>query len=259
MKQVVRDRLKCHVYETRDEMGKQAALIAAQQLKAVLAKQEEARVIFACAPSQNETLHYLTMEEGIDWSRVVGFHMDEYIGLSLNSDQWFNIYLQKHLLQKVQLKQFHFIDGTVDPETMIENYTKLLGEKPIDLVCLGIGENGHIAFNDPPVADFDDPHLIKKVALDPFSRQQQVNDGCFATLDEVPTHALSLTIPALMRAKRMVCSVPGPTKAMAVRHTLFDPITVACPATVMRRHEQAYLFVDKAAFVEANRIFEAGE
>ncbi len=251
MREIIQESLVCRVYENREEMGKHAAELAANHLREVLAKQDEARVIFACAPSQNETLKYLTAAEGIDWARVVGFHMDEYIGLPLDSDQWFKIYLQNHLLNKVTLKEFHFIDGTVDPEEMMAIYTKRLSEKPIDLVCLGIGENGHIAFNDPPVADFQDPLLIKKVALDEFSRQQQVNDGCFAAFDDVPEFALSLTIPALLSAELMVCSVPGPTKAAAVNKTLHDEISVSCPATIMRKHDNAYLFVDEAAFAEA--------
>ena len=242
------DKLSYEVYETRKEMGHHAGRKAAEIMKEALQQKDEIRVIFACAPSQNEMLESLLQDEEIDWSKVVGFHMDEYIGLPEDSDQWFKVYLENHLLSKKKLKAFHFIDGTANPETVMDQYTKLINEKPIDLVCLGVGENGHIAFNDPPVANFEDPYTIKKVALDEFSRQQQVNDGCFPRLEDVPTHALTLTIPALMRADAMVCTVPGKTKAKAIQKMLHDEISVACPATILRTHDRAHLFLDKEAF-----------
>lgn len=242
------DQLNYEVYRTRDEMGYNAGKKAATAIKDALKEKEEVRVVFACAPSQNEVIHELVLDEEIDWGKVVGFHMDEYIGLPEESDQWFRNYLETHLLSKKTLKAFHFIDGTQDPETMMNQYTSLIHEKPIDLVCLGVGENGHIAFNDPPVADFNDLKIIKKVALDEFSRQQQVNDGCFATIDDVPTDALTLTIPALLKAETLVCTVPGKTKTKAIKAMLNDEITVACPATILRTHKNAHLFVDKEAF-----------
>lgn len=242
------DQLYYEVYDTRDEMGYNAGKKAATAIKDALKEKEEVRVVFACAPSQNEVIHELVLDEEIDWSKVVGFHMDEYIGLPEESDQWFRNYLEKHLLSKKTLKAFHFIDGTLDPEIMMNQYTSLINEKPIDLVCLGVGENGHIAFNDPPVADFKDLKIIKKVALDEFSRQQQVNDGCFATIDDVPTNALTLTIPALLKGETLVCTVPGKTKTKAIKDMLNDEITVACPATILRTHKNVHLFVDKEAF-----------
>lgn len=242
------DQLQYNVYENRHEMGVSAGRKAASFIKTALKENDEVRIIFASAPSQNEMLHELLQDEDIYWSRVVGFHMDEYIGLPEDSDQWFNVYLQNHLLNKKKLKAFHFIDGTGDPDEVIEQYTKLINEKPIDLVCLGVGENGHIAFNDPPVADFNDPHTIKKVALDEYSRQQQVNDGCFPTIEDVPTHALTLTIPALMKADAMVCTVPGSTKKQAIDAMLNGDISVACPASILRTHGNAHLFLDKEAY-----------
>lgn len=243
-----KNQLNYYVCSTRETMGKLAAQFAANKLKEMLAVKEEVRVIFASAPSQNETLRYLTEDDEIDWSRIVGFHMDEYIGLPKDSDQRFSIYLENHLLSKVDMKEFHFIDGTKDPDEMAELYTTLLTEKPIDLVCLGIGENGHIAFNDPPVADFNDPKMVKVVELDQYSRRQQVNDGMFERIQDVPTHALSLTIPALTAASTMVCTVPGPTKKEAVNKVLHDSISTACPATILRKHDDAYLVVDKEAY-----------
>lgn len=242
------ENLNYEVYQSRGEMGVSAGRKAASIIKEKLKRQDEVRIIFACAPSQNEMLEELLQDEDIDWSKVVGFHMDEYIGLPEDSDRWFKVYLENHLLSKKELKAFHFIDGTVDPEEMMDQYTRLINEKPIDLVCLGVGENGHIAFNDPPVADFNDPQVIKKVALDEFSRQQQVNDKMFPTLDDVPTHALTLTIPTLVGAHAMVCTVPGETKRRAIHAMLNDDITVACPATILRTHDNAHLFLDKEAF-----------
>src|SRR5690625_3487484 len=243
-----KDQLHYYVCPSRKQMGKLSAKIAAKKIKEVIATKGEARIIFASAPSQNEFLHFLTKDDSIDWSCVTGFHMDEYIGLPADSDQWFQIYLEDHLVNKVSLKKFHFIDGTRDWQEMKNAYTALLNEAPIDIVCLGIGENGHIAFNDPPVADFEDPYLIKKVELDIYSRQQQVNDGCFGDLSQVPTHALTLTIPALTSASTLVCTVPGPTKKSAVYKVLNDTISTACPATVLRKHEDAYLILDKDAY-----------
>ncbi|GKV66574.1 MULTISPECIES: glucosamine-6-phosphate deaminase [Sporosarcina] len=246
----IKGTLTYRVFKSREEMGEHSADLAANKIKAALNEKDEVRVIFACAPSQNEMLRHLVETPDIDWSRIVGFHMDEYIGLPEDSTQWFKFYIENHLLSKVSLKEFHFIDGTKSPEKMMEEYTSLLNEAEIDVVCLGIGENGHIAFNDPPVADFNDPFMIKEVQLDQFSRQQQVNDGCFETLDEVPTHALSLTIPALIRAKRMVCTVPGITKSRAVKETLSNEISTDCPSTILRKHNDAYLIMDKSAFGE---------
>jgi len=236
------------VCSNRDAMGKYAANLAATKIKSLLKRKEEVRIIFASAPSQNEFLHYLTEDKEIDWSRVVGFHMDEYIGLPKESDQWFKIYLEKNLLSKVTFKYFHFIDGMKDPDEMEDLYTSLLNKKQIDMVCLGVGENGHIAFNDPPVADFEDPKMVKKVMLDKYSRQQQVNDGCFPHISDVPTHALSLTIPALTQASTMICVVPGVNKKEAIYKLLHDDITTNCPATIMRRHDDANLIMDEEAY-----------
>lgn len=243
-----KDRLTFYVGKTREDMGMKAAEIAGGKIKKALEEKDEVRVIFASAPSQDEVLNYLLKDPEIDWSRVVGFHMDEYIGLKENSNQWFRNYIEETILSNVEMKAFHFIDGTKDPEEEMERYQTLLVERPIDVVCLGVGENGHIAFNDPPVADFNDPKMIKIVALDSNSRQQQVNDGMFPSLDEVPTHAMTLTIPALMAGQSMICTVPGKTKTEAIQKMLNDEISTECPATILREHEDAYLIVDENAF-----------
>ncbi|MFB4167308.1 glucosamine-6-phosphate deaminase [Virgibacillus sp. JSM 102003] len=242
------DQLKYSVYSDREAMGRAAFDIAAKQIKQLLEQKQEIRVIFAAAPSQNEFLYYLTKDNEIDWSRVVGFHMDEYIGLPSDSDERFKNYLQKNITSKVNMKDFHFIDGNANPESEIDRYKNLLNQSPIDIVCLGIGENGHIAFNDPPVADFQDPETIKVVELDQECRQQQVNDGCFPTFNDVPTHAFTLTIPALLSANSMICTVPGVSKKNAVYKVLNDKISTSCPATILRNHSNTHLLLDKEAY-----------
>ncbi|MEY2880276.1 MAG: hypothetical protein RLZZ15_2656 [Verrucomicrobiota bacterium] len=238
------------IFPDRPAMGRAAAEHACAILEATLRTQPRARAIFACAPSQNEFLAALVpLARGrIDWSRVTIFHMDEYVGIAATHPASFRNFLREHLLAHVTPGEFHPIGGDA-PDTAAEcrRYAALLDAAPIDLICLGIGENGHIAFNDPPVADFNDPTSIKVVELDLTCRQQQVNDGCFPTLAAVPTHALSLTIPVFRRAKKLSIVVPGPRKAAAVRATLRDPIATACPATILREHTAATLFLDRAS------------
>lgn len=242
------DKLNYYVCSERNDMGKLAAEFVATEIKNILKEKEEVRIIFASAPSQNEFFKHLTDNNEINWSKVVGFHMDEYVGLSEDSDKLFRKYLEENLLTKVNIKSFHFIDGTKNSNEMESIYTNLLMEKPIDICCLGIGENGHIAFNDPAFADFKDSKMIKKVELDKLSRQQQVNDEVFEKIEDVPTHALTLTIPTLTSATLMVCSVPGLNKKTAIKKLLNDKISTKCPATIMRKHDNAHLFLDKEAY-----------
>ncbi len=246
------DRLEAKIFPTRDAMGAAAAGFAAGIIAAAIAERGEARVIFACAPSQNEFLAALTspfVQGPIDWAKVTAFHMDEYVGFTGSRDESFRHYLRSHLLQQLPTPpRFHEIRGEA-PVLADEcaRYTALLTERPIDLVCLGIGENGHLAFNDPPVADFQDPETIKVVPLDESCRQQQVNDGCFPNLDAVPTQALTLTVPTLMSARAISGCVPGPRKAEAVRASLLDPLSTACPGTILRTHPHAVLHLDVAS------------
>jgi glucosamine-6-phosphate deaminase len=242
------DSLEVRQHPDRRTMGRAAAEGVAQIIRDACESRGEARVIFACAPSQDEFLAAL-VEHEIDWPHVTVFHMDEYAGLGAEHPQSFRRYLREHLLSHVPPpKAFHGIRAEDEqPERECARYAALLADAPIDLVCMGIGENGHIAFNDPPVADFNDPHLIKVVELDAVCRQQQVNDGCFPALAEVPTHALTLTIPALLRPRAVSCVVPGSRKAQAVCDTLRGPISTACPASVLRTHARAVLHIDDAA------------
>ncbi|MBR2693913.1 MAG: glucosamine-6-phosphate deaminase [Thermoguttaceae bacterium] len=244
------DKLKVEVYRDRQELGSAAGHRAAEKIRAALAQQDEVRVIFAAAPSQNETLETLARADGIDWSRVVGLHMDEYIGLAPEAPQRFSRYLYDHIVKKVPFKEFLYLDDTalkMGPGEIIDRYTEILHAAPVDLVCMGIGENGHIAFNDPPV-DFNEPRLVKVVDLDDVCRQQQVNDGCFPEFDAVPKQAVSLSVTALFRAKALVCSVPAATKRAAVMRTVSGDISGECPATILRRHPDAVLYVETDSF-----------
>ena len=234
-------------YADREVLGLTAARRVADSIRTTCDARGGARVVFACAPSQNEFLASLTQQE-IAWSKVVVFHMDEYVGLRGEHPQSFRSYLREHLLAHIAApRAVHLIRADEQPERECQRYGELLSQMPIDLVCLGIGENGHIAFNDPPVADFHDKRLVKIVALDLACRQQQVNDGCFTALDAVPTHAVTLTIPTLLAAREISCVVAGERKARAVYDTLLGPIDTACPASILRDHPRAVLHIDQAA------------
>lgn len=242
-KTITTDRLTTYVYADRPSMGKAAAKHAAAVIRKILEKKEVANVIFAAAPSQNEMLENF-LQEDVDFTRINAFHMDEYVGLSIANPQSFASYLTEHVFGKAPFRSVSLIPAAQEIEAACAAYTKLLQDNPPDVVCMGIGENGHIAFNDPPVADFQDPKLIKAVELDEICRMQQVHDKCFATLDDVPKYALTLTVPALMSAKHLVCTVPAPTKAQAVKAMLTGPVGEACPATALRNHADAVMFLD---------------
>jgi len=244
MKEFIQDKLLVRTYENRSLMGAEAARQAVDTIQVLLQIKPEVNIIFAAAPSQNEFLQALVLAP-VDWSRINAFHMDEYIGLPAEAPQGFGNFLRNALFSKVPFKAVHYLNGN-HPDTTAEcnRYSALLKEYPVDITCMGIGENGHLAFNDPPVADFDDPVLVKKVQLDEACRQQQVNDGCFKQLSDVPTHAITLTIPALMAAPCIFCMVPGPTKAKAVYNTIHHSIDESVPATILRRHDNAILFID---------------
>lgn len=237
--------LKIEIFETREAMGQAAAEKVSKKINELLAQKEEVNMIFAAAPSQNEFLSSLITKD-IDWSRINAFHMDEYVGLPSDAPQGFGNFLKDRIFSKVPFKSINYLNGNDTPiEDECTRYEKLLTQQPADIVCMGIGENGHIAFNDPHVADFEDQKLVKVVDLDDACRQQQVNDGCFVTFDSVPTHALTLTVPALMKAEHVFCMVPGELKANAVYNTLNQPQTAQHPSTILRTHPSAILFLDK--------------
>ena len=245
-----KDKLQIKAFSTRDEMGKRAASDIAEAIKGLLQNKPVINIIFAAAPSQQDCLRYLTENKSIDWSRINAFHMDEYIGLPDGAPQSFGSFLKNHIFAKVPFRTVNYINGSnPDYEQECDRYAKLLADNPVDIVCLGIGENGHIAFNDPPVADFNDPKAIKVVELDLVCRQQQVNDKCFESLKQVPTHAFTLTIPTLLSAEYLFCVVPATNKAEAVYRTLNEEISEKCPATILRTKDNVILYLDKESSV----------
>lgn len=238
------ERLRLSRHATRHELGAAAGAAIAACLRRLLDGGRLVRMIFAAAPSQDATLAALAAAEGIDWRRITAFHMDEYIGLPPAAPQRFAAYLDLRLFDRVRPGTVHRIDTTADAAHECRRYGQLVAAGPIDVVCLGIGENGHLAFNDPPDADFADPDPMRVVTLARTSRQQQVHDGCFASLEEVPRQAVTLTIPTLLRGRHLFCSVPGDTKRSAVERTLHGPISTACPASILRTHPDCTLYVD---------------
>ena len=239
-----KDELTVRVFDTRENMGVVAAAEAASWIKEALSKKEEINIIFAAAPSQNDFLRSL-IKEDIEWNRINAYHMDEYIGLSEDAPQGFANFLRRAIFDLVPFKSVNCFNGqNPDPKAECERYTKLLLDNPCDIIFMGIGENGHIAFNDPGFAFFNDPETVKIVKLDEVCRNQQVNDGCFEKLEDVPTHALTLTVPTLFNADYLFCTVPAPTKAQAVYNTVNAEINEEVPATIMRTHKNAVMYCD---------------
>jgi len=246
--ELTKDKLKVEVYEDRAALGQAAAAQVAIMMRQRLAEQETISMVFAAAPSQNEFLAELCKAENLDWQRVTAFHMDEYVGLTAEAPQSFRRFLKEHLFDAVKPGQIHYLKGDVsDAVAECQRYADLLTAQPPSIVCAGIGENGHLAFNDPHIADFNDSLLVKVVDLDAASRQQQVNDECFEQLADVPTRALTVTVPALTNAQSMFVVVPGKTKANAVHQTLNAAVSTDCPATILRQHKGAVLLVDRDA------------
>ena len=247
LKDFYQDKLRVYTFDNRKEMGDCAGAQAAEVIGALFAEKDEVNIIFAAAPSQNETLAALKAAD-IDWTRINAYHMDEYIGLPDEHPAGFRNFLKAALFDDLPFKTVNLLNGNAPViEEEIARYESLLREHPVDVCMLGVGENGHIAFNDPWVADFDDPALVKVVPLDEKCRNQQVHDGCFAELSQVPTHALTLTIPALTNARHMFCTVPAATKADAVKAMLSGEVTIDCPASILTKHADARLYTDRDA------------
>jgi glucosamine-6-phosphate deaminase len=246
----IAENLTVTVLPSRDAMGAAAARLVHADVERI-ARHRRCRLIFGCAPSQDEffaELVRLAARSAEAWRHTEIFHMDEYIGLGADHPQSFRRYLREHFIRHVEVGEFHPIRGEcLEPETEARRYGALLQRCPIDVVCLGFGENGHIAFNDPHVADFADRARVKIVDIDPVCRQQQVNDGCFRRIDEVPTLAATITLPVFSEAGLLCGVVPTRRKAQAVRDALTGPITTACPASLLRIHPRAELFLDRDA------------
>lgn len=246
--------LPAYIFETREEMGKAAAEDAARRINGVIAKNGVANVVFAAAPSQDELLANL-LKQDVDWTRVRGFHQDEYVGIDPAEPAGFGNFLRRAIFDKAPFMELHYLLCEADKaEERCASYAQLLEKYPVDLIFLGIGENGHLAFNDPAVADFQDPKMVKVVELDEVCRQQQVNDGCFAAIGDVPRQAMTLTMSYIMGVPQVICVVPGIRKANAVRQALCGEITTACPSSILRTHKNAALYLDKDS---ASRISQA--
>ncbi|MBP5155101.1 MAG: glucosamine-6-phosphate deaminase [Clostridia bacterium] len=245
IKYLKKDKFRCFSFASRAEMGDFAAEDIASEIKRQLAYKPEINMIFAAAPSQNDVLSSLTARTDVEWGRINAFHMDEYIGLPADAPQGFGNFLKNAIFGKVPFKSVNLINSTAaDPEAECARYSALLAAHKCDIIVMGIGENGHIAFNDPHVADFRDKKAVKTVSLDEVCRMQQVNDGCFAHIDEVPEYALTLTVPTLVAPEAAFCIVPAKTKAWAVNRTLNGAIGEECPATALRLHDNARLYLD---------------
>ncbi len=243
--------LKIEAYESTEAMGSAAAESAAERLRALAARNDTVPVIFATGASQMATLEALTSIPGLPWDKVVGFHMDEYLGIPEDHPASFRRYLRERLTSKVKMRRFYGVDGTSgNPEATCREYAELLRQHNPQLCLLGIGENGHLAFNDPAEANFEDPLDIRIVSLDDQCRQQQVNEGWFGSLAEVPRQAITLTIPTLLRVPRLIASVPGERKAHIVSRTLSEEISTRCPATIMRNHPNTTVYLDPASAAE---------
>lgn len=232
------------IFETRDALGEAAAKDAAAVIEHAIRERGEARVMAATGNSQYDVVKALAKLTSVDWSKVTIFHMDEYVGVDENHPAGFRRWIRERVEEKLHPKVVHYINGENDVDAEIVRYTALLEEGPLDLAFVGFGENGHIAFNDPPVADFRDPKMLKCVSLDDTCKQQQVNEGHFPTLADVPMQAITVTCSGLLRAAAWVSCVPEARKANAVKCALEGPIGTACPASISRLHENTSVYLD---------------
>lgn len=230
----------------RESMGRWVAKAAAADLRRTIEDRGKANLVVATGASQFEVLGQLVQQPDVDWSRVHGFHLDEYVGLSSDHPASFCKYLKERFVDHVPLASFEYLRGDQDPAETIERASRLLRDSPTDVALVGIGENGHLAFNDPP-ADFttEDPYLL--VELDKPCRMQQVGEGWFESLEQVPTHAISMSVRQILRSATIYCSVPDQRKADAVRATIEDPVSPQIPASILREHGQTTLVIDQAA------------
>jgi glucosamine-6-phosphate deaminase len=246
------DQLHVRIFIDKAEMGDASADFVTSHLLEAIKKNGHANMILATGTSQYPFLEALNKKH-VDWQKITVFHLDEYLGISDQHPASFRKYLKERILDIVCPHKIYFLNGdAADIEAELRNYETLLKSHSVDIACIGIGENGHIAFNDPPVADFNDPHLVRVVQLDDACRRQQLGEGWFPTFDDVPGEALSLTIPAIMNSRTISCVVPDERKSTAVFNTLYGEISTSCPSSVLRRHKDAVLFLDKAAAIKIN-------
>jgi glucosamine-6-phosphate deaminase len=235
--------VQVNVQPSKPVSGAAAAKQAAKSLQRVLAELPVARIIAATGASQFDFLQFLTATPGIDWNRVEMFHLDEYIGLPDTHPASFRKYLMERFIKKTGVRKYHLLDGEKDPTEVVRTVGKEIASAPIDLAFVGIGENGHLAFNDPP-ADFeiDEPYLI--VELDEACRTQQVNEGWFPSIPDVPTRAISMSVRQILKSREIIATVPGPQKARAVKACLEGEITPMAPASILRTHPNTTVYLD---------------
>lgn len=247
--------MKVEIHSDSKAAGIAAARSAADALRKLAETDASVAVIFATGASQMQMLDALTGIESLPWNNVCGFHMDEYIGISADHPASFRRYLRERLTRKVSMNKFYEIDGSApDPEKTADQYAALLRAADPQLCLLGIGENGHLAFNDPGVADFSDPRDAKIVHLDAACRRQQAAEGWFATADEVADAAITLTIPALLRVPKLIVSVPGRRKAAVIRRAFSEPLSTDCPATILRTHPDTTVYLDPESAAELDGV-----
>jgi glucosamine-6-phosphate deaminase len=245
IKEIQVDKLTVGVYENRDFLGRSSAEKFYEIYSRLEQKKDKLNLMFASAPSQNEFLEYVVQNNNMNWQKIRGFHMDEYTGIDRNNPQSFRYYINKMLFSRVAIGEKFLIAGeALAANEECRRYSRLLESYPPDITCGGIGENGHIAFNDPVVANFNDTEKVKVVELEESCRQQQVNDGCFPDIRSVPGQAITVTMPVFIACPYILLMVPGATKSEAVKNTLQGDISEKCPASVMRNHQNAYLFLD---------------
>ena len=245
--------MNIHKSTSKNDLGKEAAKIGAQKIRESISSQGEANIIVATGASQFEMLNHLTKENGIDWTKVTGFHLDEYIGIPIDHSASFRLYLWKRFVSKlpVPIKAFHFINADQNPENECLRLDRIINDIQINAAFIGIGENSHIAFNDPP-ADFEtsDPYII--VNLDKDCQKQQLGEGWFESLDDVPDQAISMSVTQIMRSELIICSVPDKRKASAVSKTIAGEVTTSCPASILQKHPDCSLFLDRGSASKIN-------
>jgi glucosamine-6-phosphate deaminase len=238
-------RARVQIHSSQDALGAAAALQAAGLIQDAITQSSRARVVVATGNSQLALIDALVRQHGVEWNKVDAFHMDEYVGISREHPASFRKWIRTRVEERVGPGSMEYLEGDApNLEAEMARYVRLLSAGPIDLAFVGIGENGHIAFNDPAVADFEDPLMVKRVVLDQDCRRQQVGEGHFENLDAVPREALTLTCPALFRARSWICSVPEGRKAKAVRSALEGPISTVCPGSLVRTHPNATVYLD---------------
>jgi glucosamine-6-phosphate deaminase len=239
------DSLSVEVYPSASVLAENVAKVVQVYLRSLLERQGKARILLATGSSQIEFLNILIGLGEIDWSKITCFHLDEYLGITADHPASFRGYMREKVERRINLEKFHYIEGDAEePFQQSDRYSKLLKSQPIDLCCLGLGENGHLGFNDPSVANFEDTYDVKLVKLDDINRQQQVKQGNFPDIDKVPQYAFTVTLPMICRAEKIICLAPETRKAKVVKQMLQGEITTKCPATILRKQPQASLFLD---------------